>query len=100
LRDKLDLTVEGFRSLIFEQPKVMKQLKRLVTGSNVFGLSKSNLAKVVIDLPSKEEQRKIVETLQGIESEIGSLIVMRGQFEFQKKGLMQQLLTGKTRVKS
>jgi type I restriction enzyme, S subunit len=99
LRDKLYLTVEGFRSLIFEQPKVKKQLKRLVTGSNVFGLSKSNLAKVEVDLPSEEEQRKIVETLQGIESEIGLLIVMRDNFEFQKKGLMQQLLRGKTRVK-
>ncbi len=98
LRDKMDLTVEGFRSLIFEQPAVKKQLKRLVTGSNVFGLSKSNLAKVEVDLPSKEEQRKIVETLQGIESEIGSLKIMRDTFEVQKKGLIQQLLTGKKRV--
>jgi type I restriction enzyme, S subunit len=100
LRDKMDLTVEGFRSLIFEQPSVKKQLKRIVTGSNVFGLSKTNLAKVEVDLPLKEEQEKIVNTLQGIESEIGSLIVMRDYFEFQKKGLMQQLLTGKKRVKN
>jgi len=100
LRDKKDVTVNGFRSLIFEQPEVKKQLKRVVTGSNVYGLSKTNLAIIPISIPSKDEQKKIVEVLQAVETEINDLKSMEEVLKLQKKGLMQQLLTGKTRVKT
>lgn len=98
LRNKKEVTVNGFRSLIFEQPEVKKQLKRVVTGSNVYGLSKTNLAKIPIFLTSKDEQRKIVAVLQAVETEINDLKSMEEVLRLQKKGLMQQLLTGKTRV--
>ncbi|MCC5934805.1 MAG: restriction endonuclease subunit S [Balneolales bacterium] len=98
LRDKHNAMVDGFRGLVFQQPSVKKQLKRIVTGSNVYGLSKTNLAKVTVMLPPKSDQRKIVATLQSAEKEIRELREMEEIYKVQKKGLMQQLLTGKTRV--
>lgn len=100
LRDKKDLTVTGFRSLIFEQREVKKQLKRVVTGSKVFGLSKTNLSKIKVFIPSKDEQRRIVQVLQNIESEIERLKSLERYLGIQKNGLMQQLLTGRTRVQT
>lgn len=99
LRPKVQKTVPGFRSLIFKSPLNRKEIKRLVTGSNVFGLSKSNLSKLEVSIPPKGEQERIVNALSYAEREIKDLIKIKEQQEFQKKGLMQQLLTGKTRVK-
>lgn len=98
LRPKAQKTVSGFRSLIFKAPINRKEIKRLVTGSNVFGLSKTNLSKLEVSIPPKEEQEKIVSVLSFAEREIDDLIKLKEQQECQKKGLMQQLLTGKTRV--
>lgn len=98
LRPKAQKTVSGFRSLIFKAPVSRKEIKRLVTGSNVFGLSKTNLSKLEVSIPPKDEQKKIVNVLSFAEREINDLVKLKEQQEYQKKGLMQQLLTGKTRV--
>lgn len=50
-------------------------------------------------LPSIEEQEKICLTLQYIDKCINQLSISLSFYQSQKKGLMQQLLTGKTRVK-
>lgn len=98
LRDKSKLTISGFRSLIFKSPVIRKKIMRLVTGSNVYGLSKTNLAKLEISIPPIEEQQKIIRVLKSAEQEIKNLTEFKSRLEIQKKGLMQQLLTGKTRV--
>lgn len=49
--------------------------------------------------PTIEEQKKITEVLEACEAEIAQSIKKLDQLKLQKKGLMQQLLTGKTRVK-
>jgi len=98
LRPKAQKTVSGFRSLIFKAPVSRKEIKRLVTGSNVFGLSKTNLSKLEVSIPPKDEQKTIVNVLSFAEREINDLVKLKEHQEYQKKGLMQQLLTGKTRV--
>lgn len=50
-------------------------------------------------LPPIEEQRTITKTLETAEAEIALLQQRVEKLKQQKKGLMQQLLTGKTRVK-
>ncbi len=52
-----------------------------------------------IPLPSIEEQNKIAEVIKESEREITLLKNHLEALKHQKKGLMQQLLTGKTRVK-
>jgi type I restriction enzyme S subunit len=50
-------------------------------------------------LPSLEEQRQIAGVLAAADAEIAALGRQLAAFRQQKRGLMQQLLTGKTRVK-
>lgn len=52
-----------------------------------------------IVLPNIEEQQAIVDVLNSAQKEIDLLIQKRDQLKEQKKGLMQQLLTGKKRLK-
>lgn len=56
-------------------------------------------AKIHIPLPSMEEQGKIAEVLDKAEQEIEEHRNQLTALKEQKKGLMQQLLTGKVRVK-
>ncbi|WP_212005895.1 restriction endonuclease subunit S [Chitinophaga sp. HK235] len=52
-----------------------------------------------IGLPPLHEQRKIVEILGTVDKKLAILNEKKGKTELLKRGLMQQLLTGKIRVK-
>lgn len=99
MRDKRNLTVEGFRVYCMKNSLFRNKLRRLATGSSVFGLSKTNLAKVSLMLPNPEEQMAIASILIKTGEEIQILQQKLAALQAQKKGLMQQLLTGKIRVK-
>lgn len=58
----------------------------------------SKLSNLKLLLPSIEEQNKIVDVILTAESELTILNKKLEGFQQQKKGLMQQLLTGKVRV--
>lgn len=94
-RDKSGDTVEGFRTFILKNPAVSMRIKQIATGSKVYGISKNNLSGIEIILPSLPEQRKIASILLNAENDIELLKYQKLKVEKQKKGLMQQLLTGK-----
>jgi type I restriction enzyme S subunit len=54
--------------------------------------------KVLIPFPPPNEQVKIATLLSTFDLEIGKLEQRKNEVEIQKKGLMQQLLTGAVRV--
>lgn len=56
-------------------------------------------SKIRVPLPSLEEQQKISELLQTADAEIATLQQKLDRLKEEKKALMQQLLTGKRRVK-
>ncbi|WP_027392976.1 restriction endonuclease subunit S [Aquimarina latercula] len=97
LRDKAGLTVEGFRTYIFKNPIVKKALKTIATGSKVFGISKGNVQKFKIVLPTLPEQQKIASILNTWDKAIAAQEKLIVQKQELKNGLMQQLLTGKKR---
>ena len=59
----------------------------------------SDLAIIKLNLPSLSEQKAIAEVLTTADKEIATHRKKLDALRFQKRGLMQQLLTGKTRVK-
>ncbi|UKN01191.1 restriction endonuclease subunit S [Paracrocinitomix mangrovi] len=71
---------------------------RRSSGSTFLEISKKEVQKVKISLPSKQEQKKIADALGSFDREIESLNAELSQFKNQKKGLTQQLLTGKITV--
>lgn len=59
----------------------------------------TDLALMPIPLPDLEEQRRIADLFDLVDREISTLELLLAAYQAQKKGLMQQLLTGKRRVK-
>lgn len=62
-------------------------------------LNKAKLGRLKINLPLVEEQQKIASVLSATDTEIETHQKQLSALKEQKKGLMQQLLTGKKRVR-
>ncbi|MBL4832531.1 MAG: restriction endonuclease subunit S [Pseudomonas sp.] len=93
LKADLDFT---YQLLKFNQPKIMK----LRVGSGLPNIQKKDLEALSVDCPlSQEEQQKIAAVLTNADQEISVLQQKLKALKQEKKALMQQLLTGKRRVK-
>lgn len=76
----------------------MKQRARMAQGHSVVHIYKNHLEKIEIVVPDYEEQKKQAMLLENIETTIHLLKEKKHLLQKQKIGLMQQLLTGKTRI--
>lgn len=76
-----------------------RYFKRHGQGSSQQNLSKGDITKFKIKLPSLQEQQKIAEVLSLADDEINLLKNELEELKQQKKALMQKLLTGQMRVK-
>lgn len=76
-----------------------KQLNRLGQGDSIVHIHSQNLEKVKILLPPLAEQEKIAGILRCWDDGIEKLSALIEKKKIQKKALMQQLLTGKHRLK-
>ncbi|MCB0647761.1 MAG: restriction endonuclease subunit S [Saprospiraceae bacterium] len=94
--DKIAL---GFRTYTLQHEQVIRELRRIATGTSVYGVSKTNLSKVKIPLPPLPEQKAIAQVLSTADAAIHTNEKLIAQKELRKKWLMQQLLTGKKRLK-
>ncbi|MEZ9668457.1 restriction endonuclease subunit S [Vibrio breoganii] len=75
------------------------QIDSLVVGSNYPAINSSDVSGLKVYCPELEEQTKIASVLTATDKEIEVLEAKLAHFKQEKKALMQQLLTGKRRVK-
>lgn len=75
-----------------------KEVIKLVSGSTVYHLYGSDMAKLKFNLPPVCEQERIINVLQKCDRTIDKLKQVISSKKEVKKGLMQELLTGKKRV--
>lgn len=90
-RPKPDKVAIGFSSYALRSGTVRKQVMRIATGVSVLGVSKSNLSKVTVPLPSLEEQKKITGFLMTIDDKIKIEESKLNQAKQFKKALLQQM---------
>lgn len=76
-----------------------KALFRKASGSTFLELSKKDFEKMAFPCPFLEEQQRIAAVLSTADEEIAALQQKLDALKQEKKALMQQLLTGKRRVK-
>ena len=93
-----DRLLPEFARFLFRSDAVRKQMYRLAQGSTRFNISKAEVIKLKVKLPTLEEQRRITDVLHRSHSVVKLLEQQVNALEQQKKGLMQLLLTGKVRV--
>ena len=77
---------------------VLKQYATYAAGSSVLNLNKDVVSRVVVMTPPLAEQKAIAEVLSDMDAEISGLEAQKAKFESIKQGMMQELLTGKTRL--
>ena len=77
----------------------VNRLRSLSAGSTFKAVGKDTLSNFEICLPDFEEQQKIAEILSDADREIEALEQKRDKYILLKTGMMQQLLTGRIRVK-
>lgn len=81
----------GFCGYMMQTFPVREQIKKLATGISVLGISKTNLGKVELKVPSLEEQTKIANFLSAIDEKIEVVAEQIEQAKTWKKGLLQQM---------
>ncbi|MFC1486934.1 restriction endonuclease subunit S [Thermoproteota archaeon] len=101
LRGDKNQIVDGYKAYLTSIFSVKKALITIATGISVYGISKNALKDVKLPLPVElREQIAIVEILSNINSLINSLDQLIEKKKNIKKGLVQNIFTGKIRLEN
>jgi len=103
-------TNQGFKNIVPNKGEIIVFLYYLLTfkkhmlvskacGSTFLELSKNAFGSIKLNIPEAKEQQKISLVLSNADKEIDLLKQQLSDLKQEKKALMQQLLTGKRRVK-
>lgn len=98
-RPSTSRVARGFPGYVMQIDSIRKQIMRLATGVSVLGISKTNLGKVTLPLPCKEEQQKIANFLTEIDHKIDQAWSTLEQTKAFKKGLLQKMFVWWKKVK-
>ena len=99
IRPKKDLCNHIYLALFLNAQEGQRQIMSLQAGGNREGLNFQQVRSIALALPPVAEQIEIAKTVSSIESNIRSLNRKFSDLADLKKALMQDLLTGKVRVK-
>lgn len=77
---------------------VGRQIEALLTGSNYPAINSADVRALEIPLPSFDEQSAIAAVLSDMDAELAALEARRDKTRNLKQAMMQELLTGKTRL--
>ena len=100
LRLQLERANPKFITDLLQTPQLQNRLEVecIFGGTNQVELSRTDLAKLSLNIPPLKEQQKIATVLSAADAEIETLTIQLSALKAQKRGMMQRLLTGKTRV--
>jgi type I restriction enzyme, S subunit len=87
-----------YRRYCFQTAATRSQFRFYAVGTKVSGISKSNIVKITLPVPSLPEQVAIASILADMDTEIVALEAKLAKARQIKQGMMQELLTGKTRL--
>lgn len=99
LRDRANHTSIGYGRYLFRNTQTSKSLKRIAQGTKVYSISYKHISKLHLLFPPLSEQERITEILTCWDKAIEKQSQLIDRLEIRKRGLMQQLLTGKKRIK-
>ncbi|OGT34156.1 MAG: hypothetical protein A2W28_06620, partial [Gammaproteobacteria bacterium RBG_16_51_14] len=83
---------------LYETEVIWKQLSSITQGSSNININASNIKSIKMPLPPIEEQCAITAVLSDMDAELKSLEQRLAKTRALKQGMMQELLTGRTRL--
>lgn len=95
---KSDALDHLYRRYCFQASALKEQFRFFAVGAKVSGISKANIAKVLLPVPSVEEQVSIAAILSVMDAEVAGLQARLSKARQLKQGMMQELLTGRIRL--
>jgi type I restriction enzyme S subunit len=82
----------------FQPAAIRQQFMFYAVGTKVSGISKTNIVKLTLPVPSVPEQTAIAAALSDMDAELSALMARRDKTRDLKQAMMQELLTGRTRL--
>jgi type I restriction enzyme, S subunit len=98
VRSKDQVTHSSYIFFQIFSDRVSRQIETLLTGSNYPSINSGDVRALEIPTPSHDEQAAIAAVLTDMGEEIAALEARRDKTRALKEGMMQELLTGKTRL--
>lgn len=97
---RFDKTVlaDGYKGYLQFCVSFAMHLRRLASGTKVYATNRAHVASVEMRLPTVAEQTAIAAVLIDMDAELSALEARRDKTRALKQGMMQELLTGKTRL--
>lgn len=86
-----DITLPEFFGYLFRSYDLRKKIFRLAQGSTRFNISKKEVMKIIINLPTIEEQKKIAEFITSLDNKIELINNKLEQTRLFKKALLQRM---------
>ena len=87
-----------FLAYVINSHRVNSELRKKVIGSAQLGLGRKSVNEQEIQFPPHAEQTAIAEVLTEMDGELAVLEERRAKTRMLKEGMMQELLTGRTRL--
>ena len=97
-KSKTDELAHEYRCYCFQTPAIRQQFLFYAVGTKVSGISKTNIPKLTLPVPTVPEQTAIAKVLSDMDAELAALEQGRNKTRALKQGMMQELLTGRTRL--
>jgi len=97
-KSKTDELDHKYRRYCFKTKEIKKQFLFYAVGTKVTGISKTNIAKILLPVPILDEQAAIASILDNMDAEIAALEQKLAKARLVKQGMMQELLTGRIRL--
>ncbi|MEQ7326752.1 restriction endonuclease subunit S [Xanthomonas campestris pv. campestris] len=88
-----------YAGFVLRAPHIRALMTQIAQGSTRFNISKANVMRMELALPSIAEQKRIASILGGAHSTVKNLRDQLARLKAEKIILMSQLLTGKRRVR-
>lgn len=97
-KSKANDLADTYKHYCFQTPAIRQQFMFYAVGTKVSGISKTSIAKLTLPIPSIPEQIAIAAVLSNMDVELAALEARRDKTRNIKQAMMQELLTGKTRL--
>jgi len=97
-KSKTDELDHEYRRYCFQTAAIRQQFLFYAVGTKVSGISKTNIVKLTLPVPSVSEQTAIASVLTDMDTELAALEQRREKTRALKQAMMQELLTGRTRL--
>jgi type I restriction enzyme S subunit len=97
-KSKTDELAHEYRRYCFQTPTIRQQFLFYAVGTKVTGISKTNIPKLKLPVPTVPEQTAIAGVLSDMDAELAALEARLAKTRDLKQGMIQELLTGRTRL--